>query len=307
MLFGDADVEQSVLVALPERRQAGRARHRRGDGHDVAALGCIGDQRIGEHRRPARGRGFGRQPGLGVDDAAGVHQFGLVVLRGRVTHALAGDDVHDHRAVEFAGMPQCVLHRVFVVAVDRADVLQTQIGEHRLGLQSVLDTRLDAVHGLVADLADHRHTPHRNPAPLQELLVARLQSQAGQMIGEAADGRGVTAAVVVDDDDHRQFGGRDVVQRLPAHPAGQCAIPDDRHHVPVALAGQLERLGQPIRVRQRRRGVAGFHPVVVALGPRWIPRETALGAQGVEVGGAAGQHLVHIRLMAGVEDDRIVG
>ena len=48
--------------------------------------------------------------------------------------------------------------------------------------------------------------------------------------------------------------GGDVVQRLPAHAAGQRAVADDGHHVP-ALAAQRERLGQAVGVGQRGRGV----------------------------------------------------
>src|SRR6202011_5778700 len=56
----------------------------------------------------------------------------------------------------------------------------------------------------------------------------------------------------------------------------------------------------------RRGRVAGFDPVVVAFGPRGVARQAVLLAQRVEVMAAAGQHLVHVRLMARVEDDRVV-
>jgi hypothetical protein len=56
-----------------------------------------------------------------------------VVLGGGVPHALASDDVHDHRRVEATCEAEGVLHRVLIVTVDRADVLQAQIGEHHLG------------------------------------------------------------------------------------------------------------------------------------------------------------------------------
>ena len=306
VLLGDPDVEQPIREAFPERRQTGRAGHRRGDRHDVAALGGIRDQRLGEHRRPPRRRGLGGQPGVGVDHPAGVHLLGLVVLGRRIAHALAGHHVHDHRGVEAAGMPQGGLHRVLVVPVDRADVLQAEVGEHHLRGQRVLDAGLHAVHGLVAGLADDRHTAHGDPGALEQPLVARLQAQPGQVVGQTADGRGVGAAVVVDDDDHRPAGGGDVVQRLPAHAAGQCAVADHRHDVAVAVTGQLEGLGQPVGVGQRRRGVAGLDPVVLAFGPGRIARQAVAFAQRVEVGRATGEHLVHVRLMAGVEEDRVV-
>ena len=143
-------------------------------------------------------------------------------------------------------------------------------------------------------------------ALLQQLLVAGLQPQRRKVIGEPADGRRVAAAVVVDDDDDRAAGRGDVVQRLPAHAAGECAVADDGDHVPVAVPGQLEGLGQPVGVGQRRTGVAGLDPVVVALGARRIAGEAVLLAKRVELVAATGQHLVHVGLMAGVEDDRVV-
>ncbi len=237
----------------------------------------------------------------------GMHLVGFVVLGRRIAHALAGDDVHDHRSVEAPRVAQCTFHGVLVVSVDRADVLQAEVGEHHLRRQRVLDARLDAVHALVAELADDRHAPDGLAALLENLLVARLQPQPGHVLGEAADGRRVAAAVVVDDDHDRPPGRGDVVERLPAHAAGQRAVADDGDHVAVAVPGQLERLGQPVGIRQRRAGVAGFHPVVLALAARRIARKAALLAQRVEVVAATGQHLVHIGLMPGVEDDRIVG
>ena len=45
---------------------------------------------------------------------------------------------------------------------------------------------------------------------------------------------------------------------------------------------------------------------MVAFGPRRITRQATFAAQRVEVAAAAGQHLVHVGLVAGVEDDRVV-
>ena len=306
VLLGDADVEEAVGEPLTECAQPGGAGHGRGDCHDVAAFGPVVDQRVGERRRPAWSGDLGRHPGERVDDAGGMHLLGLVVLGRRVAHALAGDDVHDHRRVEAPRVAQRGLHRVLVVAVDRSDVLQPEVGEHHLRGQRVLDAGLDAVHALVAELADDRHAPHRGAALLQQFLVARLQPQRGQMVGETADGRRVAAPVVVDHDDHRPTRRGDIVQRLPAHAAGERAVADDGDHMAVAVPGQLEGLCQPVGVGQRRRGVAGLHPVVLALAAAGVARQPALLAQRVEVVAAPRQHLVHIRLMTSVEDDRVV-
>ncbi len=152
-----------------------------------------------------------------------------------------------------------------------------------------------------------RHAADGLAALLEDLLVAGLQAQRREVIGETADGRRIAAAVVVDDDHHGAARCGDVVQRLPAHATGQRPVTDDRDDMTVAVSGQLERLGKPVGVGQRRAGVAGLDPVVVALGARRIARKAVLLAQRVELVAATGQHLVHVGLMAGVEDDRIVG
>ena len=120
VLLGDADVEEPVREALTERAQPGRTGHGGGDRDDVAAFGGELDQRLGERRGPARARDRGGLPGVRVDDAGGVHLLGLVGLGRPVAHALAGDDVHDHRRVEATRVAQRHLHRVLVVSVDRA-------------------------------------------------------------------------------------------------------------------------------------------------------------------------------------------
>ena len=259
-----------------------------------------------KRRRPARSRHLRRQTRVRVDDARRVHLLGLIVLGGPVAHALASDDVNDHRRVEAAGVAQRQLDGVLVVPVDRSDVFQPEIGEHHLRGYRVLDARLDAVHALVAELADDRHAADGLAALLQELLVAGLQPQRREVIGEPTDGGRVAAAVVVDDDHDGAARGGDVVQRLPAHATGEGAVADDGNHMPVAVAGQLECLGKAVGVGQRGAGVAGLDPVMVALGARRIARKSVLLSQGLELVAPTGQHLVHVRLMAGVEDDRIV-
>lgn len=140
---------------------------------------------------------------------------------------------------------------------------------------------------------------------VQGLLVRGLHAQPGQPLGETADGRRVGTAIVIDHHDQRTvLPGGDIVQRLPAHTAGQRAVADDRDHV-AFLAGQRERLGQSVRIGQRGRRMRGLDPVVRALRPARIAGEATDLAERVETVLTAGEDLVHIGLMAGVEDDRI--
>jgi hypothetical protein len=145
----------------------------------------------------------------------------------------------------------------------------------------------------------------RLPDLQQRLLVARSQPQRGQGVGDPADGRAVGAAVVVDhDDDGPVVRGGDVVERLPGHAAGQRTVTDDSDDRP-RVPPDGEGLGQPVGVGQRGGGVAVLHPVVLALRPAGVSGEPAALAQSLEALDPAGEHLVHVALVPGVEDDRL--
>ena len=98
----------------------------------------------------------------------------------------------------------------------------------------------------------------------------------------------------------------DVVQRLPAHAAGERAVADDRHDVAL-LAAQRERLGHAVGVGQRGRGVAVLDDVVLALGLARVAGEAAALAQPVEAVLPAGDDLVDVRLVSGVEQQPVLG
>ena len=247
-------------------------------------------------RRGLRGRGRGRHL---------VQAVLLVLLGQRVAEPLAGDDVHDHRGAEVAGVAQQLLDKLLVVAVDRAEVLDAQVLEQHLRLEHVLEALLDAVQRLVQRRAEQRRVRQRGLDVLQHLLVPLRGADRGQVGGQAADRRLVGAAVVVDDDDEaRVLGDRDVVQRLPGHPAGERAVADDRDHA-AGLAAQPVGLGQPVSVGQAGGGVRVLHDVVLGLGLGRVPGQPAALPQRAELRVPPGEQLVHIGLVAGVEDDPV--
>src|SRR5680860_641531 len=192
-----------------------------------------------------------------------------------------------------------------VMAVDRPDVLHAEVLEQSLRCERVLHPLLDRVQRVVGGRADPAHPVEPFLDQVEDLLVARVRTERGEVVGQSTDGGGVGATVVVDD--HHQLAvlvGGDVVQRLPGHPAGQGAVADHRHHVPVLPADRVG-LREPVGVRQRRRGVRVLHDVVVGLGLARVAGEPALLLEPVEAGGAAGQDLVHVGLVTGVEHDPV--
>ncbi|SHV25230.1 Uncharacterised protein [Mycobacteroides abscessus subsp. abscessus] len=268
MLLGNTDVEQPIGEALAELTEPGRARHGRRDRHDIAMLTGHIDERIGEHRSPTRSRSLNGPTGFRVDDAGGMHLLGLVVLGGGISHALAGDHMHDHRTAVATGTAEGILHRVLIMTVNRTDIFQPQVGEHHLRRHRVLHPDLEAVHQGVGQRTHDRHAAQQLLALVENLLVGRGEPQPCQMRGEPADGRRVTTPIVVDDDDDApMLGGGDVVEGLPAHASGHGTVADHRDDMAAPLARQLERLGKSVGVGQRRRRMARFHPVVFALGP----------------------------------------
>ena len=190
-----------------------------------------------------------RPAGQRVDDVDRVELVGFVFYRWRVAATLLRQAVHEHRATEPARDAQGVLQCADVVTIDGADVLQAEVFEHDLRLQQVLHALLHAVQRLVERLSDEGRASEGVADQVEHLLVGRREPKRREMRRQAADGRGIRAAVVVDDDHKgtmRPAG--DGVERLPAHAARQRAVADDRNDRTILLAPDVERLRQPVGV-----------------------------------------------------------
>ena len=160
-----------------------------------------------------------------------------------------------------------MLELVDVVAVDRSDVLQSEVLEHALRGHHVLEALLHAVQRVEERLTDNRGPVEHRATPVEEPFVAAGRAQRRQMVSQAADGRCIRALVVVDDDDDGAvLRHGEVVEGLPGHAAGQGAVADDGHDRAAPLVPQVERLGDAIGIRQSRRGVRVLDDVVLGLG-----------------------------------------
>uniref|UniRef100_J1RUT9 Dehydrogenase n=1 Tax=Streptomyces auratus AGR0001 TaxID=1160718 RepID=J1RUT9_9ACTN len=306
VLLGDADVVDAVGEGLGELVQSDGLQHGRRDGDDVVPLLAELDHLVTEDGGPVLAARGERQAGVGVDLADGVEAVRLVLEGGLVAAALFGEAVDDDRAAEALGARQGGLQRLDVVAVDRADVLQAQVLEHALRRDEVLQALLGAVQGLVQRLAHDGRALQQVLAAGQEALVAVRGAQRGQVVGEAADGRGVGALVVVHDDDERAvLGGGDVVERLPGHTAGQRAVADDRGD-PVVRTADLVGLRDALGPAQHRGGVAVLDDVMGGLGAGGVAGQAALGLELAEVL-TAGEKLVDVGLVPGVEEHLVLG
>ena len=247
VLLGDAHVEGPGRVGRLEPSQAGGVQHGGRDGDDALVRGGELHDLLGEDVGPG-GRDLGRQRFAGelVDAADRVEVVFVVILGCLEPPALRREAVHDHRTAEVLRQRQSPLHGGDVMAVDGTDVLHAEIGEEALGGQHVLDARLESVQEVVGVTAHQRRGRHRALHDGEQLLVATIGAQRRQLVGEPADGRGVGAAVVVDDHDQGQvLLSRDVVEGFPGHAAGEGTVTDHRYHR-AALTAKLERLRQTL-------------------------------------------------------------
>ena len=150
--------------------------------------------------------------------------------------------------------------------VDGADVLQAQILEHDLRHERILDAGLEPVERVVSGPTGGAVAEEVLLAPGEGLLVSGGSTQRIQVFREAADGRGVGAAIVVDDDDDATvLGGRNVVEGLPSQAARESAVADDADR-PRALPAAVLLARNAIHPREGGRGVGGLHNVMLRLG-----------------------------------------
>ncbi len=232
-------------------------------------------------------------------------EFVDIVMNCRgVAVALVGDDVNQHGSAVGGRVAEGALQGGDVVAVDGAAVLEPQRLEDRGRDDELFEGLLDPLGGLVGGVADEGEMAQGPPGRVLGRLVNRGKAQLAQVLGDASDGGSVGAPVVVEDDDELGLQVADVVEGLVGHAPGEGAVTDDAHDL-ARLAGELAGRGQGQRVAEARGSVRVLHDVVLGLRARRVAGEPAALAQGVEAAQTAGQHLVHVGLVTGVEDQSV--
>ena len=304
MLFCDADIEGPLREGLAEEIQARPVGHGRRDCDDPLVVPRFLDKAFGKHACVARRIGLG----LGLlagDDVELGNAVILVsrVLRRRVALALAGDDVDQHRAL--MGVAHILQHgqqMVEIMAVDRADIVEAELLEHRPAGPEAPGVFLGPC-GLLLEVT-RQH--------LGQLLCGIAQGEVGppgdetRQIGtHRADRRGDGHVVVVENDDQARVLGTRIVHRLVGHAGGHGAVADHRDDVVVAPL-EIPRDGHAEPRGNRRRGVRSAEGVVFALGALGEAGQTAALAQGADAVPPTRQNLVRIALMADIPDQPVV-
>ncbi|GJD98052.1 hypothetical protein OCOJLMKI_5291 [Methylobacterium iners] len=321
VLLGDADVEGAGRVGTPEQVDAGAAGHGGCDRHHLGIGIRRLDQALAEHPRVGRGVGLG----LGLDAGDHVELDHAVVAVGAgfrrcVALALLGDDVQQDRAL--VGVPHVAQHRqqvVEVVPVDRADIVEAHLLEHRarahdqaagelLGLGRAL------VEGLGQKLAQLL-------GGLAQRAVGAARGQPGEVGRHGAHRGGDRHVVVVEDDDEARVLRAGIVHGLVGHARRHRAVADHRHD--IAAMGGGTALGLTLRLglgrvevasdrhaearRDRGGGVGRAEGIVGALGALGEARQAAALAQRPDAVAASGEDLVGVGLVADVPDQAVVG
>ena len=282
--------------------------HRAGDGHDFRVHVGQLDQRVGKDLRVGLRAGSDgldttlRIVGVGPDAMI------LLLLRHADLEALAllRDDVEQHRALVVLGELEGVDERLEIVAVDRAIIRKAHLLENQAGAMAggkqPLDRPLDLQCQVLARLAGEALDQLLHAAV--QVLVARVGDDVGQVLGDRADVLVDRPLVVVEDDDQALGVVGDVVERLVGDAAGESRIAAKGDHALGATA-QVARRRHAQRRGERGAGVARAEGVVLALGAEHEAVEAAGLADGMEAVAPAGEQLVHVGLVADVEDEGI--
>ena len=312
VLLGDTHVDEAIGVRGLKRQEAGGARHGRRQGNDPWVLGRSGEQGARE-RIGVGGWGDGRTL---IDGAAGGHNLdvvqalNLVCLGGGIATTLLGEHVDHDGSIPPGGIAQGLLDGGDVMAVDGSGIANAEGLEEGVRSDKLTQSAGDTVDARIGHFAHGWDLPEDVPEALARLDIGRVEPQARQRLRQLRDGRGITAAIVVEDDDHPSSGMTEVVERLVGHPASEGSVTDDGHDPPLAtMAGELalELVGgrHPIGIGEHRRGMRVLDPIVLGFRPIGVTREASLLPEVLEAIAPAREELVDIGLMAGVPQDGV--
>ncbi|CDN43885.1 hypothetical protein BN871_DS_00300 [Paenibacillus sp. P22] len=304
MLLRNADVDHPAGEARRELHQPGSCRHRRSDRHDaLVALGQL-DERIAEHlgihRRSDR---LEHLAGFDLVRRSPV-PFERIVLGRRIAFALDGNDMHENRSLHVARLLQHIQQLAHVVAVDRTEIMESELLEQDAAHQQIFDAVLEPLRRLRQLAADRGDFLEKGLQLFLRLLVMPVRADPAEILMHRSDIRGDRHLVVIQDDDQVFLFVADMVHRFERHAAGKGAVADDRDDL-VAAALQIPRQRHAHCGREGGAAVACLPYVMLAFAALDEAAQPALLAQAVEAVHAAGQDLVDVRLVSDVEQELV--
>ena len=209
--------------------------------------------------------------------------------------AFLGDHVQKLRATGIAYFVQGIHQRVHIMAIHRADVVETQLFKNRGEAGGAARLRFD----LLGQFAQGRRHLQNDLAGLAYRRIKGAAEQLAQIAVERTHRRADRHVVVVEDHQHARLADPSVVHGLVGHAGSHGAVANDGYCMAVrALVLRAHRHPQSGRDTGRRMG--GAKGVVLAF---TAPRETAqatLLAQGGHALAPPGQNFVRIGLVTHV-------
>ena len=85
--------------------------------------------------------------------------------------ALFGDDMQENWFAKLFSLSKCALHGGNIVAINGADIFQSEIFKHTLWGDDIFDALLHSMKGLVNRIADHRSLGENFFTPVEETFV----------------------------------------------------------------------------------------------------------------------------------------
>ena len=298
VLLRDAYVEGAVREPLLKFQQAGAARHRRSNGADLFV--SLRQRNHGFSKGIGVSRNLGSQlfAGHGVKFADTV-EFGGVRLREGIALALFRHHMNHYRLPQFLCRRKQRNEIGQVVPVRRPQIGKAHVLKNRSGQQQPLQLIFDMAAESVDPVAAGKGLHHLAVGPLGVQIVV-AGAQPGQVAGKAAHISADGHFVVVENDNHGLAADGGVVQALVGHAASEGAVADDGNHI-IILMQQRSRPGHAQRDRHRAGCVTGNKSVRCAFLRLRKTGNAAVLPQTRKARLAAGQQLMHIRLVTDVE------
>ena len=221
---------------------------------------------------------------------------------GLISLALGRQHVQDHRP--FGGLRELehVNQVLEVVAVDRAEVMQSHLLEERARHNQALHRDL----GLLFQLDDVAQVQFLECVSrfLVQGVIVGVRDDLVQIVGDCADVFGNRPLVVVEDADEFLRAMRDVVQRLEGDSASQGRIAEKGDDIFLGAA-HVARRGHAESDREARARVAGAVVVMLAFESVEKAARAAKLAHPLNQVPPAGENLVDVALMADVHDETV--
>ena len=189
-----------------------------------------------------------------------------------------------------------------IVSVDRADIIEAELFEHRAAGHHAARIFLRAQGAFLEKL---RQPMGELLSDLAQTSVGLARKQTREISGHRANRRSDRHIIVVEDHDQARVHRAGIVHRLIGHAGRHRAISDHRDDIATfVLQVARDRHAKPGRDRGGR--MRGAERIVLALGALGEPGQAAALAERADTIAPAGDDLVRIGLVSDVPDQPVV-